>query len=392
MARRKNVKRIDPRYFLEETTHRDDFGRLDEFIGPFSKDSKIKKKEERYRKSAARGRLHNRLIKHHHPFFNTRERGRGQPVEPIKGEKVSVDVSGLDEETLENLIGYLARAELGYLDKQTPTGASRQMRSAYKDAFGDKAHSDRVDRERREGEATTDKESRAQEHEAEYGEDAIKKGVQAIRALYDPRNGGSKGIQAFVKKFAGKSDAAEVVGQMEFDSYGGPLPDLIAQLNRDAQMKGNAYAEFNRTRSLDHLQRQFEIAQSLRGLARNFDYAIKNEIPKMRKKMEKAGTEDPRLEKALEEAEKKMQAYSREISKYFDDAYETYDKVNKQLHMSDRQSEYSQSKSHSPGAAGGSSFLSRDDAMQGYRGLSENKQDKLKQIVAEELQKVLKSK
>ena len=43
MARRKNVKRIDPRYFLEETTHRDDFERLDEFFGPFSKASKIRK-------------------------------------------------------------------------------------------------------------------------------------------------------------------------------------------------------------------------------------------------------------------------------------------------------------------------------------------------------------
>ena len=33
MAIRKNVKRIDPRYFLEETTYRDNPDRLDEF-GP----------------------------------------------------------------------------------------------------------------------------------------------------------------------------------------------------------------------------------------------------------------------------------------------------------------------------------------------------------------------
>ena len=42
MAIRKNVKRIDPRYFLEETTRRDDEGRIDEIFG-FGKDAKNRK-------------------------------------------------------------------------------------------------------------------------------------------------------------------------------------------------------------------------------------------------------------------------------------------------------------------------------------------------------------
>ena len=45
MARRKNTKFIDPRYFLNETTHRDNEDRIDEIFG-FGKAAKARKRAQ----------------------------------------------------------------------------------------------------------------------------------------------------------------------------------------------------------------------------------------------------------------------------------------------------------------------------------------------------------
>tara|TARA_Y100000592_G_scaffold75679_1_gene118304 strand:- start:11177 stop:12172 length:996 start_codon:yes stop_codon:yes gene_type:complete len=101
MARRKNTKKIDPRYFLNETTDRD----LDEVLGLFG-DSKLEKLYNKYLKmytdNAKKGTVMNNLVPQSFSMY-------GDAVNTGKPNQ-AVDVAGAPPERIEKLVSFLAKA------------------------------------------------------------------------------------------------------------------------------------------------------------------------------------------------------------------------------------------------------------------------------------------